>query len=91
MADDEYARSAAKVVAAQMLAAHGVDGTQRSTLDILADLLLRYTAEIGRQSHMYAELSHRTDCNYRDVVSRHGGAGPKSFILLKTGPPPPPP
>jgi len=69
MADEEYARSVAKIVASQMLTAHGVDSTQRSSLEILADLLLRFIVEIGKQSHTYAELSHRAECTPIDMVS----------------------
>ena len=67
--DDKYARSIARVVAAQLMAAQGIDSAQRSTVEILSDLLVRYIVEIGAQSHMYSELSHRTECTPTDVVS----------------------
>ena len=67
--EDKYARSIAKLVAGQLMAAEGLDNAQRSTIDILSDLLVRYIVEIGNQSHMYAELSRRTECSPTDVVS----------------------
>lgn len=67
--EDKYARGIARVVAGQIMAAQGLDSVQRSTIEILADLLLRYISEVGSQSHMYAELSHRTECSSTDVVS----------------------
>jgi transcription initiation factor TFIID subunit 8 len=68
--EDKYARGIARTVAGQLMAAQGLDSAQRSTIEILADLLLRYISEMGSQSHMYAELSHRTECSPTDVVSR---------------------
>ena len=70
--EDKYARSVAKLVAGQLMAAEGLDSAQRSTLEILSDLLVRYIVEVGAQSHMYAELSHRTECSPTDVVSLFG-------------------
>lgn len=66
--EDKYARGIARVVASQLMAAQGLDSAQRSTIDILSDLLVRYIVEIGAQSHMYSELSHRTECSPTDVV-----------------------
>jgi histone H3/H4 len=66
--EDKYARSIAKVVVGQLMTAEGLDSAQRSTIDILSDLLVRYIVEIGAQSHMYAELSHRTECSPTDMV-----------------------
>jgi histone H3/H4 len=69
MSQDEYARRAARVAAAQLAEAAGFDRVQSSSLDILSDLLLRYIAEVGTASHAYAELANRTDANPLDVVS----------------------
>jgi histone H3/H4 len=66
--EDKYARSIAKVVVGQLMTAEGLDSAQRSTIDILSDLLVRYIVEIGSQGHMYAELSHRTECSPTDMV-----------------------
>ena len=36
--------------------------------EVLADLLMRYTAELSSTSHSYAELAGRTATNISDVV-----------------------
>jgi histone H3/H4 len=69
MSDELHIRGIAKVVVAQLVAAHGLDGVQTSTVDVLADLLLRYIMEVGRQSRVCADLAHRADMNSLDVVS----------------------
>ena len=66
--EDKYARGIAKIVATQLMAQEGMDNAQRSAIDILADLLMRYIVEVGAQCHMYAELSNRTECSPTDVV-----------------------
>jgi len=66
--EDKYARSIAKLVVGQLMTTEGLDSAQRSTIDILSDLLVRYIVEIGSQGHMYAELSHRTECSSTDMV-----------------------
>lgn len=66
---EKYARAAAKTIVAQLLIAQGIEDAQSSTIEILSDLLTRYIVELGNQSHMVAELSHRIDSTPLDVVS----------------------
>lgn len=68
---DQYARAAAKVATAQLAEAAGFEAVDRSSLEVLSELLLRYINEIGAASHSYAESAGRTDSNALDVV----GAG----------------
>lgn len=42
---------------------------QASAHESLADLLMRFMAELGSASHSYAELACRTSTNLSDVVS----------------------
>ncbi len=42
---------------------------QASAHESLADLLMRFVAELGTASHSYAELACRTSTNLSDVVS----------------------
>lgn len=42
--------------------------TQASAHESLADLLMRFLAEVGTSSHSYAELAGRTASNINDVV-----------------------
>lgn len=41
---------------------------QASAHESLADLLMRFLAEVGSSSHSYAELAGRTASNINDVV-----------------------
>lgn len=65
---EEYTRKIAQIVAAEMLQSKSIEGVQKSSLEVLEDLLLRYLTELGRQSRKNAEISRRTVCNPTDVV-----------------------
>lgn len=65
---EEYPRKIAQIVAAEMLQSKNIEGVQKSSLEVLEDLLLRYLTELGRQSHKNAEIARRTVCNPTDVV-----------------------
>ncbi len=67
---EEYPRKIAQIVAAEMLQSKNIEGVQKSSLEVLEDLLLRYLTELGRQSHKNAEIARRTVCNPTDVVRR---------------------
>lgn len=69
MSQDDYARSVARVVTAQLADAMEFDALQVSSLDVLSDLLLRYITEVGTAAHTYAELANRSEANPLDVVS----------------------
>lgn len=68
---EEYPRKIAQIVAAEMLQSKNIEGVQKSSLEVLEDLLLRYLTELGRQSHKNAEIARRTVCNPTDVVCSH--------------------
>lgn len=65
---EEYSRHVSKVVISQLAETAGFQAVQESAVDILADLMLRYIAQLGSASHSYAELAGRTDCNINDLV-----------------------
>ncbi|KAI8100810.1 hypothetical protein M9434_005200 [Picochlorum sp. BPE23] len=65
---EEYPRKIAQIVAAEMLQSKSIEGVQKSSLEVLEDLLLRYLTELGRQSHKNAEIARRTVCNPTDVM-----------------------
>lgn len=65
---DEYSRSLAKVAVAQVAEVAGFDACMDSAVEILADLLLRYTSTICTSAHDYAELAGRTRVNVPDVL-----------------------
>lgn len=80
---DQYARDAAKITVSQLAEASGFEVVQQSSLDILADLLLRYLNEVGAASHSNAELCGRTDTNVLDITLALSDLGTSVDSLLK--------
>ncbi|KAF8066291.1 Taf3 [Scenedesmus sp. PABB004] len=68
MSAEEFSRSVARVVAAQLAEATGFDAAQDSAVEILADLLLRYLGTAAAGAHGYAELAGRSTANLADVL-----------------------
>jgi len=66
---ERYSRYVSKVVVGQIAETAGFQAVHESATDVLADLMLRYIAQLGSASHFYAELAGRTDCNVNDLVS----------------------
>lgn len=66
---EHYSRHVSKIVVSQLAETAGFHAVQESAVDVLADLMLRYIAQLGSASHSYAELAGRTDCNINDLVS----------------------
>jgi len=64
---DQFARAVLKVAIAQLCQYAGFNGIQQSACEALTEILSKYIEEIGRTSHMYAELACRTECNYNDL------------------------
>ncbi|KAK9919071.1 hypothetical protein WJX75_009128 [Coccomyxa subellipsoidea] len=67
MAQD-HSRAIARVIVAQMAQGAGFERLQASAHESLADLLMRFMAELGSASHSYAELACRTSTNLSDVL-----------------------
>lgn len=67
MADD-FSRSIARVVVAQIAEGTGFDTCQESAVDILADLLLRYLSTVCASSHSFAEQAGRSQANLADTL-----------------------
>ncbi|WIA22741.1 hypothetical protein OEZ86_009700 [Tetradesmus obliquus] len=65
---DEFSRSVARVIAAQIAETSGFEACQESAIEILADLLLRYLTTVCSSSHSYAELAGRSQSNLADVL-----------------------
>ena len=66
---ESYSRHISKIVVGQLAESAGFHAVHESAVDVLADLMLRYIAQLGSASHSYAELAGRTDCNINDLVS----------------------
>jgi histone H3/H4 len=65
--DNSFYFNLARVSAAQILRAAGIDRTRPSTLDILTDILLRYFHLLGTESMTFALAAGRGEANTRDV------------------------
>ena len=65
--DNPFYFSLARVSAAQILRAAGVDRTRPSTLDILTDILIRYFHLLGTESATFALHAGRSEADIRDV------------------------
>lgn len=65
---DDFSRAISRIAVAQICESTGFQGCQRSALDTLADVALRYICGLGKSAHFYANLSGRTDCNVFDII-----------------------
>ena len=65
---EAYSLELAARVVCQLAESSGFDGIQRSALDTLADLLVRYIAQAARGAAGCAELAGRTRVNAIDMV-----------------------
>ncbi|XP_072951365.1 transcription initiation factor TFIID subunit 8-like [Typha angustifolia] len=65
---DEFGRAVSKIAVAQILETSGFQSAQRSAIDALADVAIRYICDLGKAARFYANLSGRTSCNVFDVI-----------------------
>ena len=68
---EAYSLEVAAKVVCQLAESSGFEGVQRSALDTLADLLVRYIAQAARGAAGSAELAGRTRVNAVDMASMH--------------------
>jgi histone H3/H4 len=68
MSGADYARALARAAVAQIAELAGFDAAHESAVDILADLLQRYLANVCGAAHEYAELAGRTQTNTLDAL-----------------------
>jgi transcription initiation factor TFIID subunit 3 len=59
--------SLARISAAQILRAAGIDRTRPSTLDALTDILIRYLHLLGQQSMSFSLAAGHPDADIRDI------------------------
>eukprot|EP00884_Botryococcus_braunii_P017301 jgi/Botrbrau1/4254/Bobra.0044s0049.1 len=65
---DQYTRSIARVVVAQIAQLVGFSGIQESANEALAEILLKYISEVGAAAHANAEIAGRALPNVLDVL-----------------------
>ncbi|ERN07558.1 hypothetical protein AMTRI_Chr10g1710 [Amborella trichopoda] len=66
--EDEFGRAVTRVSVAQICESAGYHTFQRSALEALADIALRYLRDLGRSARFHANLAGRTACNVFDVI-----------------------
>src|SRR5579862_5488166 len=65
--DNPFYFNLARISAAQILRAAGIDRTRPSTLDALTDILIRYLHLLGTQSMSFSLAAGRADTDIRDI------------------------
>lgn len=65
---DNFGRQISKIAVSQICESTGFHSAQRSALDTLADIAIRFICELGRTAHFYANLSGRTSCSEFDII-----------------------
>lgn len=81
---DEFARAVANTAVAQVCEGLGFHAIQRTAVETLADITLRYLSDIGKAAHFYANLAGRTQCNAFDVVLALEDMGPGAAVDTAT-------
>ncbi|XP_047313310.1 transcription initiation factor TFIID subunit 8 [Impatiens glandulifera] len=65
---DDFVQALAKIAVAQVFDSIGFQGFQQSALNVMSDVAVRYTREIGKISNQYANLADRNYCEVLDVI-----------------------
>lgn len=65
---DDFTLSVAKVAVAQICEAAGFQGFQRTALDTLSDVAVRFIRDVGRTANLYSNLACRSQCNVFDII-----------------------
>lgn len=81
---DEFARAVANTAVSQVCEGLGFHAIQRTAVETLADIALRYLSDIGKAAHFYANLAGRTQCNAFDVILALEDMGPGASVDTST-------
>jgi len=77
---DEFARAVANTAVSQVCEGLGFHAIQRTAVETLADIALRYLSDLGKAAHFYANLVGRTQCNAFDVILALEDMGPGASV-----------
>jgi hypothetical protein len=58
----------------------GFHGIQKTAVETLTDIALRYLSDLGKAAHFYANLAGRTQCNAFDVILALEDMGPGAAV-----------
>ncbi|XP_028764917.1 transcription initiation factor TFIID subunit 8 [Neltuma alba] len=65
---DDFAQAIAKVAVGQVCESEGFHAIQRSSLETLSDIAVRYIQNVGKTARCHANLAGRTECNVFDIM-----------------------
>ncbi|KAK1268707.1 hypothetical protein QJS04_geneDACA006930 [Acorus gramineus] len=66
--DDDFGSAVARIAAAQICESAGFHSVQRSALNALSEVVVRYLRDLGKAARYYSNISGRTECNIFDVI-----------------------
>ena len=75
---DEFPFALSRIVAAHVCESFGFQGVQRSAVDTLADVLVKFLTTAGEYAHQYAENAGRTEAHAGDVMAALQDISPTS-------------
>lgn len=65
---DDFARAVANTAVSQVCEGLGFHGIQKTAVETLTDIALRYLSDLGKAAHFYSNLAGRTQCSAFDVI-----------------------
>ncbi|KAG0602909.1 hypothetical protein M758_10G050700 [Ceratodon purpureus] len=77
---DEFARAVANTAVSQVCEGLGFHGIQKTAVETLTDIALRYLSDLGKAAHFYANLAGRVQCNAFDVILALEDMGPGAAV-----------
>ena len=77
---DDFARAVANTAVSQVCEGLGFHGIQKTAVETLTDIALRYLSDLGQAAHFYATLAGRTQCNAFDVILALEDMGPGAAV-----------
>lgn len=71
---DDFDRALAKIAVVQVCESLGFSAFQKSAVEILTDIGVRYLVNLANAAHSYANLAGRTQCNALDYMADYSGS-----------------
>ncbi|CAL9778462.1 unnamed protein product [Musa acuminata subsp. burmannicoides] len=65
---DEFSHAVAKIAVGQICESVGFHGSNRTAINAMADIMVRYICDLGKSANFYANLAGRTSCNVFDII-----------------------
>ncbi|KAJ8458825.1 hypothetical protein OPV22_031751 [Ensete ventricosum] len=65
---DEFSHAVTKIAVGQICESVGFHGSNRTAINAMADIMVRYICDLGKSANFYANLAGRTSCNVFDII-----------------------